>query len=77
MTNDIVVVAITSKVRNHEFSVSINTIDLSEGELKVTSEIRTDKIYTLSKQIVRRKFGQVNSEILEVVRKRINNLINN
>ncbi|WP_369010268.1 type II toxin-antitoxin system PemK/MazF family toxin [Oceanobacillus alkalisoli] len=55
MTNDIVVVAITSKVRNHEFSVSINTIDLSEGELKVTSEIRTDKIYTLSKQIVRTK----------------------
>ncbi|WP_439651898.1 type II toxin-antitoxin system PemK/MazF family toxin [Oceanobacillus alkalisoli] len=47
MTNDIVVVAITSKVRNYEFSVSINTIDFSEGELKVTSEIITDKIYTI------------------------------
>jgi mRNA interferase MazF len=73
---DIVVAAITSKLRNHKFSVLIHNNDLSEGKLKITSEIRTDKIYTLSKQIVKKKFGQVNTEVLELVRERIYNLIN-
>jgi mRNA interferase MazF len=76
ITKDIVVAAITSNVRNQEFSVLIDTTELSEGELKVTSEIRTDKIYTLSQKIVRKKFGKVNTEIMELIRKRINNLIN-
>ncbi|WP_058307345.1 type II toxin-antitoxin system PemK/MazF family toxin [Gracilibacillus massiliensis] len=46
-----------------------------EGKLKVASAIRTDKIYTLSKDIVRKKFGQVNTEVLEDVHKRIIELI--
>lgn len=74
---DIVVVAITSKIRDLEYSIRITTEDLAEGELKVASEIRADKIYTLSKDIVKKKFGQVNFEVLESVRKRINILINN
>lgn len=75
-TEDIVIAAITSKLGGFEHSVRIDTKDLTEGKLKVTSEIRADKIYTLSKSIVRRKFGQVNVEIIESVRKKINNLIN-
>lgn len=75
-TEDIVIAAITSKLGGLEHSVRIDTKDLTEGKLKVTSEIRADKIYTLSKSIVRRKFGQVNVEIIESVREKINNLIN-
>jgi mRNA interferase MazF len=75
MTEDIVVVAITSQLRNLDYSVIIESKDLNLGELKVTSAVRADKVYTLSKNIVRKKFGQVNSEVLNDVRKKINDLI--
>lgn len=72
---DIVVLAITSKLKDLDYSVIIESKDLTEGELKVASEIRADKVYTLSKKIVRKKFGRVNTEILEGVRVKINELI--
>lgn len=75
MTDDIVVVAITSQLRNLDYSVVIESKDLKEGKLKVASAIRADKVYTLSKDIVRKKFGQVNTEVMEDVRKKVNELI--
>ena len=75
ISDDIVVLAITSKIRHHTYSIVIESNDLSEGELKVTSEIRVDKIYTLSKNIVKKKFGKVSTDVLEVARMKINKLI--
>jgi mRNA interferase MazF len=75
ITDDIVVVAITSQLKNLDYSVVIESKDLNEGMLKVASAIRADKVYTLSKDIVRKKFGQVNTEVLANVRKKINELI--
>ncbi|MDG5786264.1 type II toxin-antitoxin system PemK/MazF family toxin [Evansella sp. AB-P1] len=75
MTDDIIVVAVTSQLRNLDYSVVIESKDLKEGELKVTSAIRADKVYTLSKHIVRKKFGQVKTEVLEDVRTKLNELI--
>src|SRR5690625_381250 len=75
MTEDIIVVAITSQIKNLDYSVVIESRDLIEGELKVTSEIRADKIYTLSKDIVRKRFGKVNTEVLAVVRSKMKELI--
>ena len=72
---DIVVLAITSKIKSLEYSVMIESKDLIEGTLKVTSEIRADKVYTLSKNIVRKKFGQVNTDILKSTRVKINEFI--
>jgi len=77
MTEDIVVVAITSQLKDLDYSVVIEPKDLDEGQLKVTSAIRADKIYTLSKDIIRKKFGQVNIRILEDVQTKVKNLINN
>jgi len=68
VTEDIIVLAITSKLKDLAYSVMIESKDLIEGELKVTSEIRADKIYTLSKNIVRKKFRQVNTEVLKTLR---------
>ncbi|AIF42893.1 type II toxin-antitoxin system PemK/MazF family toxin [Virgibacillus sp. SK37] len=75
LTEDIVVLAITSKIKDLAYSVVIESKDLTEGELKVTSEIRADKVYTLSKNIVKKKFGQVKTGILESVRVKITELI--
>lgn len=70
MTEDIVVAAITSQLKDLDYSMVIDSKDLDEGELKVTSAIRADKIYTLSKNIVTKRFGNVHSEVLESVRKK-------
>src|SRR5690625_7858398 len=79
LTEDIVVLAITSKLKDFlkdfDYSVMIESKDLIEAELKVTSEISADKIYTLSKNIIRKKFVQVNARILKYVRKKITELI--
>lgn len=76
MTKDIVVVAITSQLKNLDYSVVVESSDLEEGTLKVTSAVRADKVYTLSKDIVRKKFGRVNSEVMSGVRSKVNELIN-
>src|SRR5690625_2884017 len=75
ITEDIIVLAITSRVKSLDYSVIIESKDLTEGYLKVTSEIRSDKVYTLSKNIVKKKFGHVNSDILKSVRRKLNELI--
>jgi mRNA interferase MazF len=62
VTEDIVVVAITSQLKDLDYSIVIEEKDLSEGNLNVTSAIRADKVYTLSKKIILKKFGQVNGD---------------
>lgn len=61
---DIIVVSLTSNVEPRDFSISLTSNDLEEGILKVTSMIRVDKIYTLNKSIVLKKFGRVKPDIL-------------
>lgn len=74
-TEDIVVVAITSNLDSKQYSIEFNNRDMLEGQLKVTSSIRTDKVYTLSKYIVVKKFGSVRNDIIEKVKEGINKLI--
>ena len=76
-TEDIVVVAITSQLRDLDYSVVIEEDDLNEGTLKVTSAVRADKIYTLSKAIIKKRFGKVNSKVLKGVRLKMSELIKN
>lgn len=75
MTDDVLVVAITSHLKDLDYSVIIEQEDLGEGALKVRSAIRSDKVYTLSKAIIRKRFGKVNSEVLKNVRIKIEHLI--
>ena len=74
-TEDILVAAITSNLSDKEYSVLITNEDMKEGTLKVDSCIRTDKIYTLSKFIVIKKFGSINTEIIQQVKTKLFNLI--
>lgn len=76
-TNDVVVVAITSNIIAKNYTVFITGKDLLEGSLKVDSCIRVDKIYTLSKNIIIKKFGTVNQIIMEDVKEKLNNIIEN
>lgn len=69
------VAAITSNLTERNYFIPITSDDLQEGELKVDSGIRADKIYTLSRQIVVKKFGHVKQVILHQVKDRLNQLL--
>ncbi len=75
VTRDIVVLAITSNLGDKKFTIDITNDDLDEGHLKVKSCIRCDKIYTLSQDIIIRRFGKVSENIMEKVRFELMELI--
>lgn len=77
MTQDIVVVAMTSNVRQTSYGFVIGTKDLEKGTLNRPSQIRVDKIYTLSQSIIVKTFGRVNDETLSKIRERLHSLIKN
>lgn len=56
---DIVVVAMTSNPAMAPFSFRIQSTDLVEGSLNRPGTIRANKIYTLARSIIVKKFGKV------------------
>ena len=75
---DIVVVALTSNlIFDNEYCIEINNHNLENGELPNRSQIRCDKIYTLSKNIVAKKFNRINQETYALITQKLNSLINN
>ncbi len=75
LTGDIIVLAITSNLNEKKYSIEITDDNLDEGQLKIKSCIRCDKIYTLSQEIIVSKFGIVSHDIMEKVRSKISELI--
>lgn len=63
--------AITSNLKSKKHTIILENKDLEIGNLKVTSCIRVDKIYTLSKEIIIKKFGTVKKEVLLNVKSEI------
>ncbi|MCL1986657.1 MAG: type II toxin-antitoxin system PemK/MazF family toxin, partial [Firmicutes bacterium] len=75
VADDIIVMAVTSVADSKPYSVPFTNDDLANGVLKVPSNIRADKIYTLSQDIVLKYFGSVKLEILEKAKNRLLKLI--
>jgi mRNA interferase MazF len=73
-TADIVVVALTSNPATVDYSFTITSSDLDQGQLNRPSKVRVDKIYTLSQAIVVKTFGRVNAEVLERIRHMLHDL---
>jgi len=75
-TDDLIVMAITSNLTDKEYCININNYDMETGDLLTDSQIRVDKIYTLSQSIVLKSIGKVNFGILEVLNSKFNEIIN-
>jgi mRNA interferase MazF len=58
---DFLGMAITSNLSDREHAVLLTQQDLKDGRLKFDSAARADKVYSLSRTLVRRRFGSVNS----------------
>ena len=66
-SEDVLVAAMTSKLSRVPYSDRVKATDLSEGMLRKESQIRIDKIYTLSKTIIVKRFGRINQSIFHQV----------
>ena len=72
---DLIVVAITSNLNYSENKVMLENEDLVDGRLKRISSIKSDKIYSLSKGIVIKRFGAIKREKLIQVISAIKDII--
>lgn len=75
VNEDVVVVAITSKIFSDEYSVTINDNDLEYGILPEQSVVKTAKLFTVSKSRIVKKFSILNYETFQKVTTKINKLI--
>lgn len=73
-TADIVVVAMTSNPQAGDYSFTITSPDLEQGQLNRPGQVRVDKIYTLSQSIVVKTFGRVSSQVLDHIRQMLQDL---
>jgi mRNA interferase MazF len=71
---DVVVVAMTSRAAAAPYSFQITSADLVEGALNRPGTVRVDKIYTLAKSIIVKKFGKVSPLVVDQIRRLLDTL---
>lgn len=75
-TEDIIVAAITSNIRGIDQEILIDNDCMLEGILPKISCIRPDKIYTLSKDIIIKKYGKLSISKLLDVKQKVDEILN-
>jgi mRNA interferase MazF len=71
---DVIVVALTSNSDRVLYSFTLTSADLVTGNLQRNSQVRVDKVYTLSQQLVLKVFGRVKDEIIVRVQETLQQL---
>lgn len=74
-SDDLLLCQITSKSLKNEFSIPISEENFASGSLNKVSNVRPDKIFTCSKNIILYKIGTLNENTVQKVIQRIINLI--
>lgn len=62
-SQDIIVVPITTNIKNLQENIKINNDDLKKGILDYESEIRVDKINSIKQDLIKMKIGVVKDEV--------------
>jgi mRNA interferase MazF len=62
---DVVVVAMTSRLGSGAFDFLITSSDMVESTLNHPGTVRADKIYTLAKSVVVKRFGKFSPQVIE------------
>ncbi len=70
---DVIVVAITSNLKyKNQYSIVITDKNLENGSLPLISNIRCDRIYTLSRDIIVKKFFRIDEKTFLQIEKKLN-----
>ena len=70
-SDDVILVPMTSVIKNVPYSVTVTQKNFVEGELIVTSRARADKIFTAHKSLIKMKIGKIKSNILAEIKQEI------
>lgn len=62
---DIILVPLTSVIRDEEISLIINSDDLMSGNLVKTSVVRIDKISSINKILIKANIGKLQESLLK------------
>ncbi len=66
-TEDVLIVPLTTKLKKIKYNVEIEQKDLEKGILHYKSQIRTDKPYSIKKNLIKMKIGIIHNEILREI----------
>ena len=74
---DLLLCQITSQALKNEFAIPLLNEHFKNGSLNKTSNIRPDKIFTCSKNIILYKIGTLNEDYVQSVTEKIIDLLRN
>jgi len=63
--SDVVVCAVTSKLEEKQYSILIDSSNLSQGNLPIKSRIRADKIMQIEKSLIIKAFARLNNKTFD------------
>jgi mRNA interferase MazF len=66
-TDNLIVVPITSSMKDMPYSTVISKDDIAEGELLATSRIRIDKMFSLNRDLVKFCVAKLHSSSFETI----------
>ena len=74
-SEDIIVCGITSNIKNESHSVLIDNTCLETGVIPSKSRIKVNKIFTISRQIIKKKVARIDKQTFDKVKTDFINLI--
>ncbi len=74
---DILVVPLTTNLKENECCITINQTNLEKGNLYYESKIRIDKINPIKQDLIIMKIGSINNKTLENIIKNLIDLLTN
>lgn len=70
-SDDLMLVPLTSVIKDVPYSVFITQENLSEGRIITVSRARADKLFTAHKSLIKMKIGVVRHDIIEKIKHEI------
>src|SRR3989338_8749736 len=74
--DDLILCQITSKAREDRYSIFLTDSDFKQGSLNLTSIIKTNKLFTADKSLIKYQIGSLKDKKLKEVTDSICNIIN-
>lgn len=72
---DFVAVPLTTNLKSRDYSVLVSNRDLESGRLIVESNIKVDRIFSVSRKLVRMNIGRINKDVHSKIKKIIVELV--
>jgi len=73
--DDLILCQITSKAREDRYSIFLTDSDFKQGSLNLTSIIKTNKLFTADKSLIKYQIGSLKDKKLKEVTDSICNII--